>query len=147
MGEGNDSKSQSGSHRPRARANLLWGMASVSNLGDGIRTAALPLLAISLTEDPIPVAVVAVCAWLPWLLFALPGRVTGAHRLLSYGAMPLGAALGGWVASAFGLRALMEFDRYWELETMQTFDPEAPSDWIREVLETCQMLSTEISVE
>jgi MFS family permease len=34
--------------------------------------AALPLLAATLTRDPLPVAVVTVAGWLPWLLFALP---------------------------------------------------------------------------
>jgi MFS family permease len=33
------------------------------------------------------------------------GRVTASNRLIVYGAMPLGAALGGWIARTFGLRA------------------------------------------
>jgi predicted MFS family arabinose efflux permease len=33
------------------------------------------------------------------------GRVTGSNRVIVYGAMPLGAALGGWIARTFGLRA------------------------------------------
>ncbi|WP_188316696.1 hypothetical protein [Solihabitans fulvus] len=37
----------------------------------------------------------------------LLGRVSGAHRLVTYGAIPLGAMLGGAVASAGGLRAAM----------------------------------------
>jgi MFS family permease len=34
--------------------------------------AALPLLAATLTRDPLAVSVVTVAGWLPWLLFALP---------------------------------------------------------------------------
>jgi MFS family permease len=35
----------------------------------------------------------------------LLGRVHATFRVFSYGAIPLGALAGGWVASAFGLRA------------------------------------------
>lgn len=55
--------------------NRLWGAAAVSNLGDGIREAALPLLAASLTRDPLLVAGVAAAGRLPWLVF---GLVSGA---------------------------------------------------------------------
>jgi MFS family permease len=43
----------------------------VSNVGDGIDVAALPLLAAALTRDPTLFAGVAVAGRLPWLLFAL----------------------------------------------------------------------------
>lgn len=51
---------------------LLWGASSVSFLGDGMSAAALPLLAASLSTDPVDVAAVVFVSWLPWLLFALP---------------------------------------------------------------------------
>jgi MFS family permease len=51
---------------------LLWGASSVSFLGDGMSAAALPLLAASLSADPVDVASVVFVSWLPWLLFALP---------------------------------------------------------------------------
>ena len=54
---------------------LLWAATGVSNLGDGIRQAALPLAAVSITEDPRLVAGVAVAQRLPWLLLILPGGV------------------------------------------------------------------------
>jgi MFS family permease len=38
-------------------------------VGDGIRVTALPLLAASMTRDPLAVAVVGGAVWLPWLLF------------------------------------------------------------------------------
>jgi MFS family permease len=49
----------------------LWAAAAVSTLGDGVREAALPLLAASLTRDPAKVAAVAFAGRLPWLLFSL----------------------------------------------------------------------------
>ena len=51
---------------------LLFTSTTVSNLGDGITVAALPLLVASLTRDPAAVAGVALASRLPWLLFALP---------------------------------------------------------------------------
>jgi MFS family permease len=45
---------------------------ALSNLGDGVRAAALPLLAASLTDRPVLVAGVAAAGSLPWLLFGLP---------------------------------------------------------------------------
>jgi len=48
-------------------------MASVvSNLGDGIVRTAIPLLAITLTRDPVLVGALTSLAFLPWLLFAIP---------------------------------------------------------------------------
>lgn len=45
----------------------------ISNLGDGVTLAAMPLLAATLTRDPSIVALVTVFTTLPWLLFALIG--------------------------------------------------------------------------
>lgn len=50
----------------------LWTAGTVSNLGDGVDLAALPLLAATLTRDPKLVAGMGVAFTLPWLLFALP---------------------------------------------------------------------------
>ncbi|MDX1621617.1 MAG: MFS transporter, partial [Nitriliruptorales bacterium] len=49
----------------------LWTASAISNLGDGIDSTALPLLAAALTRDPILFSGVAVAGRLPWLLFAL----------------------------------------------------------------------------
>ena len=49
----------------------LWTAAGISTLGDGVREAALPLLAASLTRSPGAVAAVAFAGSLPWLLFSL----------------------------------------------------------------------------
>ncbi len=52
---------------------LLWGATGLSNLGDGLRIVALPLLATSVTSDPRLVAGVTIAERLPWLIFILPG--------------------------------------------------------------------------
>jgi predicted MFS family arabinose efflux permease len=49
----------------------FWTASALANLGDGIRLAAFPLLAASLTDDPLAVAAVAAAATLPWLLTGL----------------------------------------------------------------------------
>lgn len=51
----------------------LWSASTISNLGDGARLTALPLLAATVTRDPALVAGVLLATRLPWLLFALIG--------------------------------------------------------------------------
>ena len=48
---------------------MLWGGSTATNLGDGIRLVALPLLAVQLTGDPAQIALVTVFTYLPALLF------------------------------------------------------------------------------
>jgi len=55
--------------RPYGR---LWGATAVSNLGDGIILGAGPLLATSVTRNPVAVAGLTAAATLPWLVFSLP---------------------------------------------------------------------------
>jgi MFS family permease len=50
----------------------LYVASAVSNLADGVNRVALPLLAATLTRDPVQVAALSSLAFLPWLLFALP---------------------------------------------------------------------------
>jgi GNAT superfamily N-acetyltransferase len=67
-----------GSVRPRRPPNLgsvyakVLSAAAVSYIGDGVYYTALPLLAATITRDPLRVATVEVAGQLPWLLFALP---------------------------------------------------------------------------
>lgn len=49
----------------------LWTAAAGSTLGDGVFLAALPLLAATLSRDPLQVSLVTFAGWLPWLLFGL----------------------------------------------------------------------------
>jgi MFS family permease len=53
------------------RYHKLWSASAVSNFGDGLDSAALPLLAALITRDPMLFAGVAVANKLPWLLFGL----------------------------------------------------------------------------
>ncbi len=53
------------------RYRKLWSASAVSNLGDGLDSAALPLLIALLTRDPLLVSGVAIANKLPWLIFSL----------------------------------------------------------------------------
>lgn len=57
------------------RFALLWTAGTASALGSGLATIAAPLLVASWTSDPLVVSAAFGVAWLPWLLFALPGGV------------------------------------------------------------------------
>ena len=86
----------------------LWAASAVSNLGDGITLVAGPLLAATLTRDPVLVAGITFAQRLPWLLFSLPigALVDRLDRRLVMGAMDLSrfvlvgalglAVLAGW---------------------------------------------------
>jgi Na+/melibiose symporter-like transporter len=50
----------------------LWAATAISTTGDGIYYTALPLLAATLTRDPLTISMVFLAGQLPWLLFALP---------------------------------------------------------------------------
>lgn len=64
--------------RPRARptgGRAVWPLlvaTGVSVAGDGALIAAAPLLASSITSDPLAVSSITAAAYLPWLLFGLP---------------------------------------------------------------------------
>jgi MFS family permease len=49
----------------------LWAAAGVSTVGDGMTTTAVPLLAASLTRDPVSISLVTATWFLPWLLLGL----------------------------------------------------------------------------
>ena len=50
----------------------VWWAAAVDNVGDGVFAAALPLLAVTITRDPVLISAVSAATYLPWLLFSLP---------------------------------------------------------------------------
>jgi MFS family permease len=81
--------------------------AGVSNVGDGIVAAALPLLVASLTRDPVSVAAATLASRLPWLIFALISGalvdrmdrrrvmvITDLLRALGVGALAWGVSVG-----------------------------------------------------
>lgn len=53
----------------------FWVSAAASNLGDGVRLGALPLLALSLTDPEVLVAGVTAMTFLPWVVFGALGGV------------------------------------------------------------------------
>lgn len=59
--------------RPRFGNDFLklWMATGISNVGDGVRLTALPLLAAVITHSPILVSGVTAAGMLPWLLFSL----------------------------------------------------------------------------
>jgi MFS family permease len=52
--------------------NRMWSASLLTNLADGVLIAAAPLLAVSLTKNPVLISVISALVMLPWLLFAIP---------------------------------------------------------------------------
>jgi MFS family permease len=52
--------------------NKIWSASLASNVADGILKTAAPLLAATLTKDPVIISLLAALVMLPWLLFAIP---------------------------------------------------------------------------
>jgi MFS family permease len=52
--------------------NRLFSASVISNLADGLLAVAAPLLAITLTKDPVLISMLSAFVMLPWLLFAIP---------------------------------------------------------------------------
>src|SRR5580692_7791362 len=63
--------------RPRLPAAYwrLWWAAAVDNVGDGVFASALPLLAVTITRNPLLISLVSAATYLPWLLLSLPAGV------------------------------------------------------------------------
>jgi MFS family permease len=55
-----------------ANFNRLWSASLASNFADGILKTAAPLLAATLTQDPLLISLMAALVMLPWLFFAIP---------------------------------------------------------------------------
>ncbi len=58
-----------------SRFAKLWTASTTSALGSGLATIAAPLFVAAHTRNPLIVSATTGVAWLPWLLFALPGGV------------------------------------------------------------------------
>ncbi|MYX18793.1 MFS transporter, partial [Streptomyces sp. SID8380] len=80
----------------------LWGAAAVSSFGDAVRVAALPLLATTLTREPLLIAAVSACGYLPWLLLGLLGGAL-ADRVDQRRAMVAVDLVRGALVAAFAL--------------------------------------------
>ena len=53
----------------------LWWAAAVDNIGDGAFAAAVPLLAVTITRDPLLISIVSAAAYVPALLLSVPAGV------------------------------------------------------------------------
>ncbi len=64
-----------GSGRPRPLGRdftRLWSAAAFSNLADGLGRTAVPLIATTLTRDPLLISLLGAAAFVPWLVFGVP---------------------------------------------------------------------------
>ncbi|MGW2710718.1 MFS transporter [Streptomyces sp. NPDC001356] len=92
----------SGTPAWRGGFGRLWTAAVVSRFGDALRTSALPLLAVRLTGQPLVIASVTACGYLPWLLFGLFGGAV-ADRVGQRRAMWLVDTVRGLLVAGFAL--------------------------------------------
>ncbi|HEX8930534.1 MAG TPA: MFS transporter, partial [Actinomycetota bacterium] len=58
----------------------FWTASALANIGDGIRLAAFPLLAASLSAGPVGVAAVTAAQALPWLVTGLAAGALADRR-------------------------------------------------------------------
>jgi predicted MFS family arabinose efflux permease len=93
-----------GTHVPAWRGGFgrLWSAAVISRFGDALRGAALPLLAVSLTDRPLLIASVTACGYLPWIVFGLLGGAV-ADRVDQRRAMWTVDAVRGLLVAAFAV--------------------------------------------
>lgn len=68
--ERGESKSRLG-----ARFWRLWWANAINSVGDGAFVAAMPLLAVTVTRDPVMISLISVGEYLPWLVVSLPAGV------------------------------------------------------------------------
>lgn len=92
---------------------LFYG-SLVTNTGDGIRLAALPLLASTLTSSPLFIATVTAAQYLPWLTFAPVGGVV-VDRWDRRRIILVTQASRGLVAAALATLVLVDAVAIWQL--------------------------------
>lgn len=65
------------SDRPRLDSRFwrLWWANAVNCVGDGAYVAALPLLAVTITKNPVSISAISAAEYAPWLLVSIPAGV------------------------------------------------------------------------
>ena len=79
----------------------LWTAAAFSNLADGLGRTAVPLIATTLTRDPLMISVIGALAFLPWLVFGLPAGMLVDRfdrRIIMAAANAIRCAVAVWLA-------------------------------------------------
>jgi MFS family permease len=76
----------------------FWAAAALSNLGDGIRLTALPLLATQITDSAVAISAVAALSTLPWIIVGPLGGVVvdrvDRRTLMVWGQVARAASIG-----------------------------------------------------
>lgn len=103
--------------RNRADSRKLFAAAGISELGDGVRTAVLPVLAITLSPTPAAAGIVGFAGTVPILLFTLLGGAL-ADRHDRRTIMWRSDLLRGVVVGAFAVWVLMTAPPLWALAAM-----------------------------
>ena len=92
----------------------IWSASLITNLVDGVLRLATPLLAVSLTEDPILIGALSALGLLPWLFFAIPiGAIV--DRVDRRKALVLGNLLRALIAFFIAFAVLQGFINIWLL--------------------------------
>ena len=89
--------------------NRMWGASLLTNLADGVLMAAAPLLAVTLTKNPVLISTLSALVMLPWLLFAIPiGAVVDRvdRRFLLAGANAMRFVIAALVALAISTHTI-----------------------------------------
>jgi MFS family permease len=92
----------------------LWSAAAFSNLADGIGRTAVPLIATTLTRDPLAISAITALAFVPWLVFGLPAGMI-VDRCDRRHVMAIANAVRGGVALSLALLALYDALNIWAL--------------------------------
>jgi MFS family permease len=98
--------------RPERRLNWLLASSTVSNLGDGIGKVAFPLLAATLTREPLLIAGLSATQFLPWLLFALLAGVL-VDRIDRRRAMIVANVARALIVGGLGMLAAFDIASIW----------------------------------
>ncbi|MEY3685947.1 MAG: hypothetical protein RJB00_897 [Actinomycetota bacterium] len=92
----------------------IWSASLITNLVDGVLRLAAPLLAVSLTEDPILIGALTALGLLPWLFFAIPiGAIV--DRVDRRKALVLGNSLRAAIALFIAFAVSQGFINIWLL--------------------------------